>query len=211
MTSLQDSTPRPETEPPVEPQPPERRGPSALIIAPLFGLVLTGLFGWGLFSSSGDLPSTLIQKPVPQFTLPPVKGRSEGLATKDLMGQVTLVNFFASWCVACRAEHPLFMEISRKGLVPLYGINYKDQPDDAQSWLKDMGDPYGRIGADIKGRVAIDWGVYGIPETFVIAPDGTVAFKLVGAMTRETLDNKIMPIVEKLRAEAAGKTAKAAK
>lgn len=197
-----------ETDPKTDPEAPPRRGPSALMIAPLFGLVLIGLFGWGLFSSSNDLPSALLKKQVPEFTLPAVQGRPQGLAKADLLGQVTLVNFFASWCVACRAEHPLFMEISREGQVPLYGINFKDQPADAEAWLKDMGDPYGRMGADINGRVAIDWGVYGIPETFIVGPDGTVAYKLVGAMTREVFEKSIMPIVERLRQENAKQVSK---
>lgn len=206
MTADHDTAPKPD--PQTDAEPTRRRGPSALLIAPLFGLFLIGLFGWGLFSSSSDLPSTLISKQVREFTLPAVQGRPQGLAKADLMGQVTLVNFFASWCVACRAEHPLFMEISREGQVPLYGINYKDQPSDAEAWLKDMGDPYGRMGADINGRVAIDWGVYGIPETFVVGPDGTVAYKLVGAMTREVFENSIMPIVNRLRQENAKQASK---
>src|SRR5690606_16548335 len=115
-----------------------------------------------------NLPSTLISKPVPDFALPPVKGRTLGLSSTDLKGEVSLVNVFASWCVACRAEHPLFMKLAAQGTVPLHGLNYKDQPDDAAKWLDSLGDPYTRTGADISGRVAIDWGVYGVPETFVI-------------------------------------------
>lgn len=184
-----------------EPKP--RRG-FALMVVPLVAFALLGLFGWGLFFGSSDLPSALIGKPVPEFSLPPVQGQTKGLATADLRGQVSLVNFFASWCVPCRAEHPLFMEVARSGEVPLYGINYKDKPDEAEAWLAELGNPYTRIGADLAGRVAIDWGIYGIPETFVIAPDGTIAYKVIGQMTRQILEEKVMPVVRRLNAEISG-------
>jgi cytochrome c biogenesis protein CcmG, thiol:disulfide interchange protein DsbE len=142
-----------------------------LAVAAVLGVVLA----WGLTRDPSNLPSTLISKPVPDFALPPVKGRTLGLSSTDLKGEVSLVNVFASWCVACRAEHPLFMKLAAQGTVPLHGLNYKDQPDDAAKWLDSLGDPYTRTGADISGRVAIDWGVYGVPETFVIGADGRVA------------------------------------
>src|SRR5690606_23774008 len=102
-----------------------------------------------------------LDKQVPSFDLPPVQGRSLGLASSNLTGEVSLVNVFASWCVACRAEHPLFMELAASGAVPLHGLNYKDRPEDAARWLDRLGDPYTRTGADLDGRVAIEWGVYG--------------------------------------------------
>ena len=180
-----------------------RRG-FALMIAPLVAFALMGLFGWGLFFSSRDLPSPLIDKPVPEFVLAPVQGQADGLATADLRGQVSLVNFFASWCVPCRAEHPLFMELAQSGEVKLYGINYKDLPDEAEAWLEELGNPYTRVGADPNGRVAIDWGVYGIPETFVVAADGTIAYKVIGQLTRPILENQVMPVVRRLNAENSG-------
>jgi cytochrome c biogenesis protein CcmG/thiol:disulfide interchange protein DsbE len=166
-----------------------------LALAVLLGVVLA----WGLTRDPSNLPSTLIGKPVPAFDLPPVNGRTLGLSSADLRGEVSLVNVFASWCVACREEHPLFMKLAAQGTVPLHGLNYKDQPDDAAKWLDSLGDPYTRTGADISGRVAIDWGVYGVPETFVIDADGLVTYKHIGPVSEEELTGTILPLVEKLR------------
>lgn len=128
-----------------------------LLTIPAAGFAgLAGMFVWGLSRDPSELPSTLIGKEVPEFSLPPVLGRTLGLSSKDLKGEVSLVNFFASWCVPCRLEHPFFLDISRNGIVPLHGINYKDAPEDAAHWLNTMGDPYARTGADLEGRVAID-------------------------------------------------------
>ncbi|MEO3432352.1 DsbE family thiol:disulfide interchange protein [Inquilinus sp. CAU 1745] len=155
--------------------------------------------GIGLTRDPRKLPSTLIGDPVPTFDLPPVKGRTLGLSSVDLRGEVSLVNVFASWCTACRYEHPLFMELKRNGAVPVHGLNYKDQPDDAAEWLDTLGDPYTRTGTDLDGRVAIDWGVYGVPETFVVGPDGRIAHKHVGPVTKEVLDETILPLIARLR------------
>lgn len=163
------------------------------------GLMLA--FGIGLNRDPNRVPSPLIGKPVPEFSLPPVKGRSLGLSTADLKGEVSLVNVFASWCVACREEHPVLMRIREQGLVPVHGLNYKDKPDDAARWLDTMGDPYTRTAADLDGRVAIDWGVYGVPETFVIDRQGQIAFKQIGAITLEVLEQRILPLVASLRGE----------
>ena len=176
-----------------------------LLALPATGfVVLAGVFALGLSRDPSLLPSTLIGKKVPEFDLPPVKGRTLGLASNNLVGEVSLVNVFASWCVACRAEHPVFMELTRRNLVPLHGLNYKDTLDDAAEWLNTMGDPYIRTGADLDGRVAIDWGVYGVPETFVIGADGTIAYKHIGAVTEQALGQTIMPLVENLRKSAKG-------
>ncbi len=153
----------------------------------------------GLRLDPRTVPSPLIGKPVPRFDLPPVKGRTLGLATRDLKGEVSLVNVFASWCVACRDEHPLLMELHNRGIVPIHGLNYKDQPDDAAGWLAQMGDPYTRTGADVNGRAAIEWGVYGVPETFVIDRDGRIAYKQIGPITPEVLREKLLPLIENLR------------
>lgn len=169
--------------------------------------VLAVVLAWGLTRDPSNLPSTLIGKAVPEFTLPPVKGRTLGLSSDDLKGEVSLVNVFASWCVACREEHPLFMKLAAQGTVPLHGLNYKDQPDDAAKWLDSLGDPYKRTGADISGRVAIDWGVYGVPETFVIGADGRVAYKHIGPVSEEALTGTILPLVEELRRQAEGDNA----
>jgi cytochrome c biogenesis protein CcmG/thiol:disulfide interchange protein DsbE len=160
------------------------------------------VLAWGLTRHARDIPSALIGRPVPDFTLPPVKGRTLGLSSDDLQGEVSLVNVFASWCVACREEHPLFMRIAADRTVPLHGLNYKDRPDDVAKWLDTLGDPYTRTGADINGRVAIDWGVYGVPETFVVGADGRIAYKHIGPVTEDALARIILPLVERLRAEA---------
>lgn len=153
----------------------------------------------GLQSDPSKLPSTLIGKKAPVFSLAPVKGRTLGLSSENLVGQVSLVNVFASWCVACRAEHPLLMRLAENKTVTLYGLNYKDQPDDAARWLNAMGNPYDRTGADLDGRVAIDFGVYGVPETFVIGADGVIAYKQIGALTEESLAKTILPLIARLK------------
>lgn len=185
------------------PAPPPRWRAQALVAAPIAIFLAIGLgFLFGLQRDPNILPSPLIGKPVPAFSLPPVKGRTLGLAATDLMGEVSLVNVFASWCVACREEHPVLMGLKGRGNVPIHGLNYKDKPDDAERWLATMGDPYLRTGADVDGKTAIDWGVYGVPETFVIDTRGRIAFKQVGPITPEILDRTILPLVARLRAEA---------
>ena len=178
---------------------PGNRPRLAAYIPLLVFVVMAVFFAIGLTMNPRDIPSPLIGKPVPEFSLPPVKGGTLGLSSADLRGQVSIVNVFASWCVACREEHPILMGIKEQGLVPLHGINYKDKPDDARAWLDQMGDPYTRIGADMSGRVAIDWGVYGVPETFVIDRDGMIVHKHIGAITPEALRKTIMPIIDKLQ------------
>jgi cytochrome c biogenesis protein CcmG/thiol:disulfide interchange protein DsbE len=156
-------------------------------------------FGIGLTMNPRDIPSPLIGHPVPEFSLPPVQGRTLGLASADLRGEVSLVNVFASWCVACREEHPILLELKASGAVPIHGINYRDKPDDAQAWLNQLGDPYTRTGADVSGRVSIDWGVYGVPETYVIDRDGLIVHKHIGPISPEALRDTIMPLVRKLQ------------
>ncbi|MDB2552604.1 MAG: DsbE family thiol:disulfide interchange protein [Paracoccus sp. (in: a-proteobacteria)] len=184
-------------------QEPRRRGGRLVLLLPLavFGLVGAAFF-WGLLNNNSPLPSPLIGKPVPEFTLPPIEGRDDGLSSADLRGQVSLVNVWASWCVPCRAENPLMVELSKTGEVPIYGINYKDKAGEALAFLDELGDPFTRIGADLSGRVAIDWGVYGIPETFVIDAAGRVAYKHVGPFNRQILEEDILPVVRKLQREA---------
>src|SRR5216684_4137054 len=167
-------------------------------------VVFAGLmvaFGIGLDRDPRVVPSPLIGRPVPEFSLAPVKGRDLGLSTADLRGDVTLVNVFASWCLACREEHPRLMRMKEQGLVPIHGLNYKDKPDDAVRWLDTMGDPYTRTGADLDGRVAIDWGVYGVPETFVVDRQGRIAFKQIGPISPQILEQTILPLIANLRGE----------
>jgi cytochrome c biogenesis protein CcmG, thiol:disulfide interchange protein DsbE len=181
---------------------PPRRGVSRMYAFPLiiFAFIATA-FAIGLTMNPSDIPSALLNKQAPEFALPPVKGRTLGLASTDLVGQVSLVNVFASWCTACLLEHPLFMGLKRRGLVDIYGINYKDKPDDASEWLDRLGDPYIRTGADLNGRVSIDWGVYGVPETFVIDKTGRIIYKHIGAIDAKAMENVILPLVRKLQAQ----------
>ena len=152
----------------------------------------------GLTRDPSTLPSALIDQPVPTFELPPIAGRDgPGFSNDDLAGGVSLVNVFASWCVPCRVEHPLLVALAEEG-VPIYGINYKDPADQAADWLAELGDPYRAIGADIHGRVAIDWGVYGVPETFVIDAEGRIRHRHVGPLQPRDLEETIRPLLAEL-------------
>ncbi len=148
-----------------------------------------------------DLPSALVDKPLPTFNLPPVEGYETGLSDGDIKAAgVSLLNVFASWCGPCRVEHPVWMDYAKQpDAVPIFGLNYKDQPENASSWLKKLGDPYRKIGADLNGRVGIDFGVYGVPETFVFDKSGRIVFKHVGVMTRKDLDETILPLIARLK------------
>jgi cytochrome c biogenesis protein CcmG, thiol:disulfide interchange protein DsbE len=179
---------------------PARGTRSMLRFLPLVVFVGIAVFlAIGLTHDPREVPSPLIGKPVPAFSLPPVEGRQLGLSSGDLKGNVSLVNVFASWCVACRDEHPLLMQIKREGAVTLHGLNYKDAPADAARWLDERGDPYTRTGADIDGRVAIDWGVYGVPETFVIDRNGRIAYKQIGAITPDVWNGTLLPLIRSLQ------------
>ncbi|WP_375263310.1 DsbE family thiol:disulfide interchange protein [Palleronia sp.] len=179
-----------------------RRRGRLLVFLPL--AVFAGLaaaFYWGLWNNDDRLPSPLVGKAIPEFELPPIEGRDDGLSSADLRGQVSIVNVWASWCVPCRVEMPLLNELARDATVPIYGINYKDDAGEALAFLAELGDPYTRIGADRSGRVAIDWGVYGLPETFVIDAEGQIAYKHVGPFDRRSLEEDILPVVRQLQAE----------
>ena len=173
----------------------------AMMVPLVVFLVLVVVLAIGLTRDPRKVPAPLIGKPVPQFSLPPVKGRALGLSSADLMGEVSVVNVFASWCAACRDEHPLLMQLKREGFVPIHGLNYKDRPEDAARWLDELGDPYTRTGADLDGRVAIDWGVYGVPETFVIDREGRITLKVIGPITPEVLKEELRPFVDNLRGQ----------
>jgi cytochrome c biogenesis protein CcmG, thiol:disulfide interchange protein DsbE len=167
-------------------------------LAPLivFGLIAAAFYV-GLGIDTMVLPSPLINEPAPTFSLPPLPGHSEGLSNADLKGHVSLVNAFASWCVPCREEHDALMGLAGKKRVPLYGIDYKDKPDAALAWLGKLGDPYTQIGAD-SGDVAIDWGIYGVPETFLVDRNGRIRYKHVGPLTAADIDQTILPLVTRL-------------
>ncbi|MGV8838847.1 MAG: DsbE family thiol:disulfide interchange protein [Bauldia sp.] len=176
-----------------------RRNLLRLVPIGVFG-GLAATFGVALVRNQhGIVRSALIGDQVPEFSLSPVQGRTLGLASENLRGEVTLVNVFASWCAPCRVEHPLFLELRDRGVVTIHGINHKDKPDDAAAWLDRLGDPFTRTGADIDGRVSIDWGVYGVPETFVVDAGGVIAHKHVGPLNETVLQQTIVPLIERLR------------
>ena len=165
---------------------------------------LTAALVWGLGKDPSQIPSALLGQRVPSFNLPPVQGRKLGLSSGDLYGQVSLVNVFASWCVACRAEHPQLLWLAGRKIAPIFGIDYKDPPADAARWLDSHGDPYARAGADRNGRVAINWGVYGVPETFIVNADGIVMHKHIGPIMADDLKRSILPILRRLQAKNGG-------
>ena len=176
-----------------------RRSRMGFYVPILVFAVLAVVLGWGLTTDPKSVPSTLIGKRVPEFTLPPVKGRTLGLSGEDLRGTVSLVNVFASWCTACLKEHPIFMQLRKANTVPIHGLNYKDPQDAAERWLNRHGDPYSRTGADVNGRVGIEWGVYGVPETFVIGKDGRIAHKQIGPVTKDILEGILLPMIKRLQ------------
>jgi cytochrome c biogenesis protein CcmG, thiol:disulfide interchange protein DsbE len=172
----------------------------ALVLVPLaIFAALAGLFLVRLFAGDpSQLPSALVGRPAPQFSLPPLAGLARdgvpvpGLASADLKaGAVTIVNVWASWCGPCRDEHPQLMQLAKDSRVRVVGINYKDQSENARRFLGALGNPFVAVGDDANGRVGIDWGVYGVPETFVISPDGTIAFKHVGPLSPATLEGPL--------------------
>jgi len=144
-----------------------------------------------------DLPSALINKPVPTFDLPSIDGDGAGFSSKQLTGGVSLVNVWASWCPPCRAEHPLLMRLAKEG-VTIHGINYKDQPAAARAFLTELGNPFRSLGADRTGRAAIDWGVYGYPETFVIDRTGHIRYRHVGPISAADIRDKFYPLLKAL-------------
>lgn len=172
-------------------------GRMVLVASPLlFFAALATVFATQLLSGrdAGELPSALIGKKVPTFELGPLAGLKvdntnvPGLNTADLMGKVSLVNIFASWCAPCRAEHPVLMEMAKTEGLDIVGINYKDSGENALRFLGALGNPYKRVGTDEKGRTAIEWGFYGIPETLLVGPDGIVRHKVVGPITAKKFE-----------------------
>jgi len=168
------------------------RGFIPLIIVALLAILLFA----GLGLDPKIVPSALIDKPVPPFDLPPLPGKEPGLIAANLArGEVSLVNVWASWCGPCRVEHPQLIEIAKMQKVHMIGLNYKDDPANALAFLKQLGDPYETVGADRKGRVAIEWGVYGVPETFIIDGKGRIVMKHVGPLRPEDIEEKILPAI----------------
>ena len=167
--------------------------------------VLLGLFAVGLQNDPRRVPSPLIGKPAPAFRLPLVTTPEATLADTDLRGRPVLLNVWASWCLACRYEHPLLMALAREGRYPLYGLNYKDRRPDALAWLARHGDPYLSSAFDEDGRVGIDFGVYGVPETFVLDASGVIRYKHIGPVDEKALREKILPLMAELEGQAAAR------
>ena len=171
-----------------------------IYLLPLLLFVGVGVaFLRGFDRDPRDIPSALIDKPAPEFALPPLPGYKEGLSNATLKGDVTLVNVFASWCIPCKAEHPVITRLAREQGVTVRAINHKDKAEDAIAWLKRNGDPYASIGVDLDGRTSIDWGVYGVPETFLLDRQGRIRFKHVGPLTPQVVEEQILPMVKHLR------------
>ncbi|MCP4765947.1 MAG: DsbE family thiol:disulfide interchange protein [Gammaproteobacteria bacterium] len=160
--------------------------------------LMVGLLWRGLSLDPKLVPSPLIDKQAPAFSLVMLEDQSRSLSTADLAGQVWVLNVWASWCVSCRAEHEVITALAGRNLVTVVGLNYKDEPADATRWLQQFGNPYAVSVVDRDGRVGIDWGVYGVPETFVIGADGLIKYKHIGPVTHESLEQKIMPVLKEL-------------
>ncbi|HUV32743.1 MAG TPA: DsbE family thiol:disulfide interchange protein [Devosiaceae bacterium] len=171
---------------------------SLLVVIPLLvAAALLGLFATQIGRDPGYVPSALIGSKVPEFDLPPLGTVPQpGFATTDLSGQVTVVNVFASWCVPCRAEHPMLMQLAERDDIAVFGINYDDSPENAAAFLGELGNPYAAIGADRDRRVSIDWGVYGVPETFVVDAGGIIVFKHVGPLSPQSFEQTLLPAIE---------------
>jgi cytochrome c biogenesis protein CcmG/thiol:disulfide interchange protein DsbE len=161
--------------------------------------VLAGFLFVGLGLNPREVPSPFIGKPAPPFQLAQLAQQDQSFSPSQMRGQVWLFNVWASWCVACRIEHPLLVDLAKKDVIPIIGLNYKDKRDAALGWLGQFGDPYRLSVVDIDGRVGIDYGVYGVPETFVIDKTGVIRFKQIGPITEEAWRNKILPLVQQLR------------
>jgi cytochrome c biogenesis protein CcmG/thiol:disulfide interchange protein DsbE len=163
-------------------------------------IAMLGFLGVGLKLDPREVPSPLIDKPAPVFRLQTLDSPSRVMTPEDMRGQVWLLNVWASWCGGCREEHPVLIEFARTRVVPIYGLDYKDQPGDAQRWLANYGNPYTAIVADPDGRTGIEYGVYGVPETFVIDKAGIIRYKQIGPITPKALQDTILPLVRKLNA-----------
>lgn len=162
-------------------------------------LVVVGFLAVGLNLDPREVPSPLVGKPAPVFNLPRLDNPQKMISNKDMLGQVWLFNVWASWCGACKDEHPVLVSLAKSGVVPVYGMDYKDTRFDAIQWLAQRGNPYVATAVDEDGRVGIDYGVYGVPETYVIDKSGVIAYKQIGPVTEEVLRDKILPLVKRLQ------------
>jgi len=168
-----------------------------LIPLVIFG-VLVVFLAIGLGRDPHEVPSPLINKPAPSFKLAQLKDPSKSFSAEEMRGRVWLLNVWASWCISCRDEHPLLLEYARSGALPIFGLNYKDRPEDALAWLQELGDPYVLSVSDLDGRVGIDYGVYGAPETYLIDQQGVIRFKQIGPVTPDVWTKSILPLAQEL-------------
>ncbi|MGR8981351.1 MAG: DsbE family thiol:disulfide interchange protein [Gammaproteobacteria bacterium] len=164
-------------------------------------IILAVLLAVGLTLKPGDIPSPFINKPAPAFFAPKLDAPDVKLATVDLKGKVWLLNVWASWCASCRAEHPVLNQLAQQKLAVIVGLNYKDDPDDAKNWLARLGNPYTVSIMDREGRIGIDWGVYGVPETFVVDKKGIIRHKHTGPVTSEDVQKTLLPLIAQLLVE----------
>jgi len=161
--------------------------------------VVVGFLAVGLTLNPREVPSPFIGKPAPDFVLPQLHDPEKVFSPKDLAGQVWLLNVWASWCSGCKEEHPVLMQLAQSGSVPVYGMDYKDQRAEALTWLKRQGNPYPLSAMDESGRIGINYGVYGVPETFVIDKKGLIRYKQIGPLDQDSLDRKVLPLVKELQ------------
>ena len=162
-------------------------------------IVLAGFLFVGLGLNPREVPSPLIDKPAPNFRLPQLENDKLTFSPEDMKGKVWLLNVWASWCVSCREEHPILVALSQQNIVPIYGLDYKDNPADGKMWLARGGNPYVLSAMDREGRIGIDYGVYGVPETYVIDKQGIIRYKQIGPVTPQSLSEKILPLVAELQ------------
>ncbi len=162
-------------------------------------LVLAAFLYVGLGLNPREVPSPLINKPAPTFNLPQLDDPAKKFSPEEMKGKVWLLNVWASWCVSCKEEHPILMSLARQNIVPIYGLDYKDKREDAEMWLRSGGNPYTVTAMDRDGRIGIDYGVYGVPETYVIDKEGVIRYKEIGPVTHENLREKILPLVAELQ------------
>lgn len=168
-------------------------------------LVLVVFLAIGLSRDPREIPSALVNKPAPTFRLPQLHDQTKTFSAADMQGKVWLMNVWASWCIACRDEHPHLFEYAKSGVAPIIGLNYKDRREDALGWLAELGDPYELSAVDLEGRVAMDYGVYGAPETYVIDKSGTIRLKHVGPVTPGVWSQKVLPLIQELNREGTTK------
>ena len=162
-------------------------------------VVVVGFLGIGLTLNPRELPSPLVGRPAPDFSLPQLHDQQKVLSANDMKGKVWLLNFWASWCGGCKTEHPVLIQLAQSGVVPIYGMDYKDKREDALAWLKEWGNPYPIVAVDESGRAGINYGVYGVPETYVIDKAGVIRYKQIGPLNENVLQTKILPLIKELQ------------